>query len=613
MISTNILAQGEIGSYPTSPRAEYAIDPETNQKIKELYFVLKNDDTKQHGKYRAFNSENILIREGLYNKGQKYGIWKTYYTEPPNELRAEGRYTNNKKSGTWKYYYNTADKKLKEEVSYSENAQTITIKRFDASGLLTESGEAKNIRGKVCETGKWTYYYSGGQKKAEGMFQYAPSAQKSIKVNQWTTYYPNGAKKYEENYNAEGLLHGKKTYYKSNKEIEKYEHYSNGRLKSTENSLTFQKQKFEKLFAEAEKFKNGLNAVFENEIAELKKEYEACINAPKKDEQNFKKGKKIMAQIEHINKQYDKLIGLLNKLDEKAKNVILQYQKSFPEIYKNELLPYNNQVEAVRAIPYIAQIEEPAKKIIEKLEYYEKKIPQLKELDEYILKKQSEIDEKYKTNFPLVYEKSVAPITQSDEYKNEQNLNEKIEKGTKIKEELKKLDKHFEKIKTLDVEIVNQKVVVINYKKKYKAIFKNISPLIDNGLNKYQETENLDEKIKTGDALLKFLKRLEEDYREINSQMTEISTKWDNFTARFQNDDKDDKIIYRKAKILYELYLEAIEKQAASNSRLSYGKLTLKTLDKLLSFYGKDNSNLIKKLKKAESPKQIKETFGIED
>jgi antitoxin component YwqK of YwqJK toxin-antitoxin module len=600
----------EIGSFPTSPRAEYAVDPSTNQKIKELFFVLQSDATKRHGKYQAFNSSDALVREGQYNKGTKHGLWKEYYFNPPNNLQCEGRYNGDVKSGKWTYYQDSKEKKLKEDVVFLEGGKKANLKRYHDNGVLAGAGDAEIRNGKFFENGSWTLYYRTGQKESEGSYIFVDGGGSSYKTGRWVTYWPNGNMKTDETFSG-GRLEGKKTYFNENQDVEKYEYYSGGTLKSTENRFTFQKQKLDDAFIAAEKYKNSIPEIYNGDIQTLKKEYEVFINE-KHDDANFQKGNDLIAKLTNINTIHDSLkleLENINKLKDKVTEL---YKTNYPEIFKAEVEPYFQQIAGYQKLGNIEQRLKGGQTLFAKLNDYIMKGEKIKSANETI-KAKMPVVEQVLSPFTLIYSNEIAKFKATvDEYYKINNIDIKLAKADEIANQVNKYNENAETLKKIDTELITKSSIMIGYRDKFKAIFNNINPLLESGIEKYKSVNSIDEKIRQGESILRYIKRLEEDYLKLNEQTESIQAKNNEFNQVFK-EDKDNRIVYSKGKIICDLYLDGIDKQAATNSRLNYGKYIISMLDKLIALAGKNNKELLDKLRDAEDAKQIRDAFGIQD
>jgi hypothetical protein len=69
-------------------------------RMKQIYSVLRDNDTIKHGSYKRYRNE-VLTEAGSYNKNQKDGTWK-YYSK--GQLISEKEFISGTRFGTWKFY-----------------------------------------------------------------------------------------------------------------------------------------------------------------------------------------------------------------------------------------------------------------------------------------------------------------------------------------------------------------------------------------------------------------------------------------------------------------------------------------------------------------------------
>jgi len=97
---------------------------ELNPFHKEVYYVLKSDQSVKHGSYQERIKKELRI-SGFYKNGKKDSLWTEYYSA--DKMKTRGMYTQGKPSGIWEYYdYDgTLDQKYdistKEIVFYKTN------------------------------------------------------------------------------------------------------------------------------------------------------------------------------------------------------------------------------------------------------------------------------------------------------------------------------------------------------------------------------------------------------------------------------------------------------------------------------------------------------------
>lgn len=198
-----------------------------------------------------YKNNEILFREEInrYNKrGEKEGLWKEFYDN--GNVKEEKNYSDGKLDGYFKIYnkegklietlfYNQGeidlenenyemDIELREDYdkddnlifqgSYKNNIPIGVHRYFDKKGNVVNS-KTYNVYGKVIsegivlingkEDGSWVFYYSNGERKAEGNYS------NGKKNGKWTYYYKNGKIKQQGNYSYGKLTGSWKWYYEN--------------------------------------------------------------------------------------------------------------------------------------------------------------------------------------------------------------------------------------------------------------------------------------------------------------------------------------------------------------------------------------------------------------
>ena len=92
-------------------------EPKDSQ-YKEIYYVLKSDQSQRHGKYQKFVYKKILILEGFYKNGLKDSIW-TNYRWDGQDIKSQGYYAEDKKVGVWDFY--NFKKELEQKYDFTRN------------------------------------------------------------------------------------------------------------------------------------------------------------------------------------------------------------------------------------------------------------------------------------------------------------------------------------------------------------------------------------------------------------------------------------------------------------------------------------------------------------
>jgi|SRR5690554_173301 len=91
-------------------------DKSTNSK--EVYYVLKSDQSTQHGPYQKIIDNKFLIVEGHFKQGLKDSLW-TYYKHNGKGIISSGKYLENMRVGIWSFYDYKG--KLEQNYDFSEN------------------------------------------------------------------------------------------------------------------------------------------------------------------------------------------------------------------------------------------------------------------------------------------------------------------------------------------------------------------------------------------------------------------------------------------------------------------------------------------------------------
>ncbi len=606
-VITNSFAQKEPA---TEGKAGVGFDVETNAPIKELFYVLSSDKVTKHGIYRAYTIKDTLFIVGNYQKGKKNGRWKYRYSTAPFAWRKEGDFQNDMKTGKWIFYHNVAGNRIKETYVYSNNEASAYVERYGNAGNIEAKGNAENKKGTFCEVGSWTFLHSNGQKMSEGNFVF-DGISKSVKTGEWKYWYENGKPSSSEIYNSAGKLHGIKPYFSRNGELEKREFYNNGNLEKTEDKFTFQKREIDSILAKSDEYKTHFSAVCEGEINDVREEI-AAYELAKKDSERFKKGNQI---IEHLKTIYQNFQPVKNQhftIDSLQKIVNESFAKNYSELQQNDIFPVNEEFKNFQKTGNISQRLEKGKNILEKFNFLSKSFSELQEFSKNISQTFPSIEKYYQDSFPSIYQNEIVVFKQRiDKYKISNTLQEKLREGKEISDKINFLSQSKEEISKIDKEMKSRRSAIQIYKKNYPAIYDNIKPLIDQAFAKYSEINTVEEKLSVVKSLGTFLKKYEDDYAKLESQDKTINEKYQEFVQKLKPDKKN-KFIYKRGVTLFEMYNEARNKRATTNTRLAAGTKTIELLDKLLSFHGKENPDINEKLKKAQTAKEFAEILGLQ-
>ena len=185
--------------------------------------------TENNGIFRSYYSNGKIAESGELKDGKREGIWRTYSADE-NSIACEGLYKNDRRDGTWRWY--DGDGKLYQTIEYREKPirsfgffylrdygnENGKHKRFFPNGRIEEEG---NYDGGY-HSGNMTRYYKNGNTAIVGRYE------KDNKVGLWIYYYPEGSVEREENYSANGVLHGFLKNYKPDGSLYQKVRYQNG-------------------------------------------------------------------------------------------------------------------------------------------------------------------------------------------------------------------------------------------------------------------------------------------------------------------------------------------------------------------------------------------------
>lgn len=93
---------------------------------KEIYYVLKTNNSIRQGNYQKIGNNNFILVNGYYKNGLKDSIWTEYNWYGKNK-KAFGFYNNNEKNGVWEYY----NFKGELEQKYNHTSNEIVYFRLD--------------------------------------------------------------------------------------------------------------------------------------------------------------------------------------------------------------------------------------------------------------------------------------------------------------------------------------------------------------------------------------------------------------------------------------------------------------------------------------------------
>ncbi|MEL7423511.1 MAG: hypothetical protein AAFN81_11000 [Bacteroidota bacterium] len=249
-------SEGFVGKDTVTKNGEWIYKSEQGNTSRIVNYVNGN----RWGTYQFFHPNGALASIGTYDEfGTENGEWTTFY--PDSTMESTGKYKGGKKISQWRYYhdngtisikedYSTQGDELVKSIQYDEygiihNIQNYTdglLRRELLTGQDTVLG-AKEIQyypngNKEMEgyklgnhlVGKWHFWYSSGNKYAEGEFASEPS---QFDGYVWQSYYP--IEELPINHILDGIRIGKWKYWKeSGKELG----YCNFKVNDRNKSIT---------------------------------------------------------------------------------------------------------------------------------------------------------------------------------------------------------------------------------------------------------------------------------------------------------------------------------------------------------------------------------------
>lgn len=113
---------------------------------KEIFYVLKSNETVKHGSYKKLNSQKVVLLDGFYKQGLKDSVW-TELNWNGNKKVSQGSYSKELKVGVWEYfnfkgeleqkfdydkkeivYFKIDEKEIDKEVNVIKGNDTIKLK-----------------------------------------------------------------------------------------------------------------------------------------------------------------------------------------------------------------------------------------------------------------------------------------------------------------------------------------------------------------------------------------------------------------------------------------------------------------------------------------------------
>ena len=100
-LTTLLFALVIAGPLSAQPRKKVTVTGKGFPKTEEVYYVLKDDNTKKDGPYEVIRNENVVL-SGFYKNDQKDSVWEVY--APNNILLSRKWYQQGKRTGKWEFF-----------------------------------------------------------------------------------------------------------------------------------------------------------------------------------------------------------------------------------------------------------------------------------------------------------------------------------------------------------------------------------------------------------------------------------------------------------------------------------------------------------------------------
>lgn len=209
-------------------------DPYTKSRLKEQYTV--NSFGLQHGNYKQWNDDGILLYDFNFNNGEQHGKCITYFSfgEYGVGFHCSGKplkieyFSNGEPIGTHttNKCRNGNSTILESEKKYAGKKYELTYYFENGNKMSYEEGILRD--NKEWANGKYIEYYENGSVHTEGNYKDIGGYNRPIKIGCWKYFYENGKFMGEENFNEAGQLNGKYCKYNDNgKKIQIGEYYHN--------------------------------------------------------------------------------------------------------------------------------------------------------------------------------------------------------------------------------------------------------------------------------------------------------------------------------------------------------------------------------------------------
>lgn len=175
------------------------VQTQGNYGTMEEYSVLKADKTVRQGSYAKYRivrgPRNLvaMLETGNYERGQKEGEWRTFFSSPYNKLSSKGSYHVGLPEGQWYYYHEPKPSDAGRAVPTGKNPkESLSIDLEDTSAVV----KAKGLCHLGAKVGLWKYYNERStlvqavNESANRLMYWQPTAGPSVSGDAATSNHP---------------------------------------------------------------------------------------------------------------------------------------------------------------------------------------------------------------------------------------------------------------------------------------------------------------------------------------------------------------------------------------------------------------------------------------
>jgi len=133
-----------------------------HHKIKEVYFVLRSDNTVRDGSYQQFRNDKLIV-SGYYRNGQKDSVWEAYSNT--QAILSRKWYDHGRMTGKWEFFNGNGETSYTYDFGTSKVTYLSGSPRSDTSTCFYRNDAGEWIRGRLDQAavplfspGEWLSY-----------------------------------------------------------------------------------------------------------------------------------------------------------------------------------------------------------------------------------------------------------------------------------------------------------------------------------------------------------------------------------------------------------------------------------------------------------------------